>query len=371
MTPPLQSALLSSVLALAAIFAQAQQPLPSIEKATSDDRGCILVNGKPFFPIMLYDAPMNAEALKALRAQGFNSVAVHKAEEVDLAFANGFYAIMHGTTKVEITDKILLSAGMDSPALSFPDGLLEKVKADMQTAHGNVPNRMTMYVIGYWDGEPAGVKANTLLPKGKYEDLVQNIEVAAPYLYPVPYQPIASVGDAVAKAKAAGGGKKPVLPFLQTFIWDAKDRYPTPAELKSMVYLAIINGANGYGYYAYSSVTGKTGTTIDKDQPDLWKAAVAANTEATAIAAYLADGTPNTAVKLVDGPPEVKIRAVQHTGGSVVLLANTAAAVKTATLQVPASVSSLKRLDGGKEIAVQGGKATIELQPSESVGLQF
>ena len=75
--------------------------------------------------------------------------------------------------------------------------------------------------------EPSGVVANTLPPPEKYEEVVQAIDVAAPYLYPVPYQPIRSVGDAVGRASAASQGKKPLLPILQIFTWTPTDRYPT------------------------------------------------------------------------------------------------------------------------------------------------
>src|ERR1044072_4612675 len=95
-----------------------------------------------------------------------------------------------------------------------------------------------------------------------YEDLVTAIDVSAPYLYPVPYQPISSVGDAVARARKASGGEKPILPVLQLFVWDAKDPYPTPAELLCMAFLCLVEGAHGIGYYSYGSVTGRPRTSI-------------------------------------------------------------------------------------------------------------
>ena len=83
----------------------------------------------------------------------------------------------------------------------------------------------------------------------------------------MPYQPVASVGDAVARARAAGEGKKPVLAVLQLFAWKAKDRYPTPQELRCMAFLALVEGAGGIGYYSYGSVTGQPKTTIAEAQP--------------------------------------------------------------------------------------------------------
>jgi hypothetical protein len=347
--------------------------LPAIQSAAYDDTGRILVNGKPFFPIMIYDAPADDATLKLLREQSFNVMTIGKPEQADLLMANGFYGALHAGPKDVKTDGILFGIGMDSPALNWKDNLIKQAIDDCAKVKAGIPGRLVFHAIGYWLNEPQGVKDGTLPPKDKYEDLVQAIEVAAPYLYPVPYQPISTVGDAVGRAKTATGGKKPVLPVLQLFTWEAKDRYPTPAELKCMVYLSLINGANGIGYYSYGYVSGKpaNSTTIAKEQPELWKAAGAANKEILVIAGYLADGTPNDAIKLGDGTPEIKMRAVQHTGGGVILLANTAAAAKSASLQLPATITSLKRLDGGKEIAVAGGKATVELQPSEAVGLQY
>ena len=55
----------------------------------------------------------------------------------------------------------------------------------------------------------------------------------------------------------------------------------------------------------------------------------------------------------------------------MILIANTANAAKTVTLQLPAAISSLKRLDGGKEITAQGGKATFSLGVSEAMGMQY
>src|SRR5579863_8139883 len=58
--------------------------LPAIETAGSDDRGRISVNGKPFFPILMYDVPTDADTLKMLRDHGFNVLSAPVEEATNL-----------------------------------------------------------------------------------------------------------------------------------------------------------------------------------------------------------------------------------------------------------------------------------------------
>ncbi len=356
------------------------QTLPPIQAAGNDGHGHFTVNGKPFFPILMYDVPTDAASLKMLHEQGFNAVPVAKPEDVGNLLAAGFYGAAHPGLKPASLDAILFGIAMDSPALNFADKVIEQTKADLDKVQKEYPGRPVMNAIGYWANEPDGVKAGTLLPKEKYEDLIQAIDVAAPYLYPVPYQPISSVGDAVGKAVATTGGKKPVLPILQLFVWDAKDRYPTPAELKCMVYISLIQGAGGIGYYSYGYVSGKTETNIAKEQPELWKAVKDINTEVGKIGRFMALAQTDTTVTLKEGAPDVEFRAMKVDGASpigeihagMVLLANKTNAAKSATIKFASKADgTLKRLDGGAAVTIQGNEAKIALEPNQAVGLQW
>ncbi|HEV7403093.1 MAG TPA: hypothetical protein VGO11_09215 [Chthoniobacteraceae bacterium] len=225
------------LLALAFPASLSAQALAPIQTAVSDEKGRIVVNGRPFFPILLYDVPTDPESLKRFHDHGFNMITVSKNEDAEAARAAGLYSATHGK-KFTNLDGVVMGIGIDSPVLELKPPLLDNLKADLEKNRAATPNRPIMHAIGYWLNEPAGVIANTLPPLEKYESVVQAIDVSAPYLYPVPYQPIRSVGEAVARASAASEGKKPLLPILQIFTWTATDRYPTPAELKCMVYLS-------------------------------------------------------------------------------------------------------------------------------------
>jgi hypothetical protein len=347
--------------------------LPSIRSTASNERGRITVNGKPFFPILMYDVPTDRASLRMFREHGFNTL-VGKPEVSDLLLANGFYTAVHvGKSPVKNLAGVLFGVGMDSPALFWKQDLLEKAKADLATMRRLVPNRAIMNAIGYWEDEPTGVYSNKVPSKERYEELVKVLDVSAPYLYPVPYQPVRSIGEALERANTATGGKKPLLPILQLFTWRAKDRYPTPAELRCMAYLSLIHGANGIGYYSYNNITGKKGTNIAKEQPELWQTVKQINSEIAEIHPWLLQDN-KVSVVLQEGAPEVELRALGGGGETLLLLANTASVAKTAVLRFPPQVAtrskrSLKPLGGGKAILFEGSQAKVSLEANQALGL--
>src|SRR5690348_9979017 len=68
--------------------------LAPIEKAGYDSEGLFRVNGKPFFPILLYDAPTDDATLAELRDFGFNTLTC-KSDEAATLRGRGFYAAVH------------------------------------------------------------------------------------------------------------------------------------------------------------------------------------------------------------------------------------------------------------------------------------
>lgn len=365
------SVLVFALFVRAALFAQtASVALPPIETAASDEKGRIVVNGKPFFPILLYSVPTDPESLKRIHDHGFNMVTVAKAEEADAARAAGMYAAAHGR-KIEKFDSILLAIGMDSPVLNLKPPLLENLKADLEKTRAQIPNRPVMHAIGYWLDEPAGVIAGTLPPPEKYESVVQTIEVSAPYLYPVPYQPIRSVGEAVGRAAAASGGKKPLLPILQIFKWTADDRYPTAAELRCMVSLSLIHGATGIGFYSYRHVTGKKGVTFAEENPDVWNSLKAITSDLAQIGPFLLDAKSDATVTLKERGSGVEFRAVSRGGSRLILLANPADTAREVTLEFTSAPDGvLKTIGHGTDVAIRDGIAKVKLDANGTAALR-
>ena len=360
-----------SLSSLASSGAQTASPaLPPIETALSDERGRVVVNGKPFFPILLYSVPTDPESLRRIHDHGFNMVTVAQSDEADAARAAGMYAAAHGR-KIEKFDSILLAIGMDSPVLNLKPPLLDNLRADLEKTRAQIPNRPVMHAIGYWLNEPAGVIAGTLPPVEKYEGVVQAIDVAAPYLYPVPYQPIRSVGEAVGRASLASGGKKPLIPILQIFTWTVNDRYPTAAELKCMVWLSLIHGARGIGYYSFNHVTGKKGVTFAQEQPEVWASLKDVNAELAQLGPFLLDSAPDASVTLNERGAGVEMHAVSRDGSRLVLLANPTDAAMEVTLTFSSTPDGfLKPIGAGAEIAIHGGVAKVKLKANGTAALR-
>jgi hypothetical protein len=220
-----------------------------------------------------------------------------------------------------------------------------------------------MNAIGYWENEPAGVFKGTLPSRANYDDLVAGIDVSAPYLYPIPYQPISSIGDAVARARTASAGKKPVIPILQLFVWKEKDRYPTPAELRCMAFLALIEGAHGIGYYSFGSVTGRPKTTIAVVEPTLWKSVKKLNHDIADIGPRLLAGTPTNELTLSMDAGPVRLKAVREKDGGLAVIVNPTTSRREVKLSTRADAFAKLVLQNGKQIDFKQGSATLPLEP--------
>jgi hypothetical protein len=370
MTSRLRSAAWATYLALlstAPVFGQPPTTLPPIKTVGYDHRGVFHVNGKPFFPIALYDAPLDDSTLRELRDFGFNVLACDGKACAALP-ARGFYGAAHADKKIDDVTGVFMGVGMDSPALNFKKDLLKQVAEANARTSAAVPGRPIMNAIGYWEDEPAGVIAGKLPSKAVYEDLVAAIDVSAPYLYPVPYQPISSVGDAVARARKGSDGKKPILPVLQIFVWEAKDRYPTPAELRCMAFLCLVEGAHGIGYYSYGSVTGRPKTTIAAAQPELWKSVKKLNHDIAEIGPQLLSGTEGKDLTIGKDTPAVKMKLVHAKGGALAVVVNSAATRAEVKLTWQARPVGPVVLQNGKQIELKEGVATL---PLEAFGVEI
>lgn len=348
--------------AVAWVGGQPTTLLPPIETVDYDQRGAFRVNGKPFFPIALYDAPLDDKTLRELRDFGFNTFTCD-AKSCDSLPAKGFYGMVHADKKINNLGGVFMGVGADSPALIFKKDLLKQTAQANAKTGASVPGRPIMNAIGYWEDEPAGVFAGKLPSKAVYEDLVSAIDVSAPYLYPVPYQPISSVSNAVARARKASGGKKPVLPILQLFVWKETDRYPTPAELRCMAFLALVEGAHGIGYYSFGSVTGRPKTTFAAAQPDLWKSVKKLNHDIAQVGPRLLAGTPANDLMLDKSVSTVKMKVVRDKDGLFAVVVNSGATRLDVKLACKAGTAGPLLLQNGKRIEIADGAATLALEP--------
>jgi len=344
------------------VIGQAPSALPKIAAVDYDERGAFRVNAKPFFPIGLYDAPVDERTLRELRGFGFN-VLVCDAKACAGLPAKGFYGMVHTDKKIDDLSGVFMGVGADSPALIFRKNLLKQVAEANAKTRSAVPGRPIMNAIGYWPDEPKGVVKGVLPSKALYEDLVAAIDVSGPYLYPIPYQPVSSVGDAVARARIASGGKKPIIAILQLFVWDAKDRYPTPAELRCMAFLALVEGSHGIGYYSYGSINGRPKTNIAEVQPELWKSVRKLNHDIADIGPRLLAGAASSDLTLAKDTLAVKMKVVREQSASLAVLVNSAATSQAVKLMAQPGFRGQLTSHDGKRLTIKDGAATLMLEP--------
>jgi hypothetical protein len=139
-----------------------------------------------------------------------------------------------------------------------------------------------------------------------------------------------------------------------------------------MVYLSLIHGADGIGYYSYNYVSGKKDTNVAKEQPALWAAVKQINAEVKQIGEFLFDAKPDSTVNLEGSDPSVEFRAWDAKGKRILLLANTSNGPQNVRLKFATlAEGNLQRLDHAKVVPVMGFVGKVTLAPCEAVGLQY
>jgi hypothetical protein len=132
------------------------------------------------------------------------------------------------------------------------------IVAEYERMHRRDPTRPILLNLGQgaaWDGWH-GRGARTNHPED-YPEYVKGCDIVSFDIYPVTHTHhdvqgrLEWVGRGVQRLRAAGRGTKPVWACIETTRIDNPDRRPTPAQVRSEVWLAICSGADGIVYFAH------------------------------------------------------------------------------------------------------------------------
>ena len=276
--------LLLTLLATTAAFA-----LPAVELAEVKGNQ-LLVNGKPFLPIMIYHAAHWHKALPEAGAKGFNMVQAYGnsapefRQDVDNAFANGMYGAVafNGLCeKPEEVEKIILACrnapGLvcwlledepnirlaepkDKPVQERPFRIgPDKLRVIYDLVKRLDPNHPVWLNLAYgWEKDHAA-----------YNDVT---DIQSDDIYPVPEAPLAAVASYADAIRNGAAGKPswivlqmaPVRPQMGD-----KDRAPTMAEVRCMTYMSFAHGMTGVGYYSFNERPGYD-WRINETAPAFW-----------------------------------------------------------------------------------------------------
>ena len=218
-------------------------------------------DGKPFFPIGTYGAPV--EDFKKLKDAGYNFVVASTANldqvqqaglkaavPVHGAKPHWFSAVRDTISKYKDHPAILCWMLYDEPGYNRAD-LLDIYK---------------IYNIAY-EADPYHPSYLVITSNSVYETFGRCCDILSIDTYPIEKGNIKDVGDNIASAFELIEDRQPIWHCGQMFRWP-EQRRPTPQEHRFMTYAALMQGAKGVLWYTYKGY----GQYLPEDEPELWEA---------------------------------------------------------------------------------------------------
>jgi hypothetical protein len=329
----------------------------------------ISVSGKKIFPLVLYG--VLAEDLAQAADMGFNIVFGKPSalrwksfqskliadysdlqEYLDEAQKKGVYVMMGANTTFGHLGHVPVLR--DHPALiswagfDEPWGTFAKI-VDSYNATKILSPNVPIYVV-----------QNNMT---RFAETAEGSDIVACDPYPIPLVSLRTVSYHTEALVNAVDGLKPVWTILDQYQW----KRPNLAEMRCMMYLALISGANGIGIYSWDERQyGKPGW-ITKEHPEDLEVLKKSVAELKSLEEILI--IPNSARKLTWAPANKALHAaVKEAGGKAYLfVANDSRKAESGTLTIDgiADAAGICLADGANKegISVKGGKVSFKLAP--------
>ena len=259
--------------------------------------GKIVLNGEPVFPRGFYYVSHYADQkaqrladLQKIAAAGFNLLQTpidrNDQQLLDAAAAGGVSIVMEFNDSVEH----LLQLFGNHPALA-----MLCTHDDVDARNGSVQRYEPQDVAERSRALQALASRALTYASGGYPARITNYigvtDVVGQQAYPVPSEPVSSVFNGYLNPILDDfrEAEVPIIANLQTFGWYGTYRLPTPAEVRSMTYQALLAGVKGILYYAYRDIY-----TDLNDKPALWNELTGIAGELAVLEPYLVRGERQT-----------------------------------------------------------------------------
>lgn len=139
-----------------------------------------------------------------------------------------------------------------------------------------------------------------------------------------------------------------------------------------MVYLSLIHGARGIGYYSYNHVTGKKGVTFADDQPEIWNSLKPVNAELSRFGPFLLESQPDHTVAMKVSDDRIKFRAATRDRSHLLLLANPTDGLVAVTLEFKEREEGmLKPVVPGPTVAIRDRSARVMLEANGTAAFEY
>jgi len=340
----------------------------------------LVVHGRRFFPVGIYETPLTDVALEELKQAGFNTVRLTVAPPsvlrpaLDRLHAAGMMAWIALGHLIEIRDpdsdkaarlRRLVTALRDHPALLVWESVDEpawgKRNPDELLDGYRIVRRL----------DPDHPVWMNHAPRNRIPTLARfNLaaDITGCDIYPVPEpqtqsdlpnKTLSVIGDEADKNRAAVGDRKPIFMVLQGFAWGRlqhrKGVYPTLAQQRFMAWDAVLHGASGILYW---------GTPWTPKPSQAWAdVKTIAHELHTMTPVLLADQAPER----IELDPPTSESGVEYTFRALgahrflVLLNTRKTQARVAVRGLPPAVSSLRILYENRSVPVTNGSARFTL----------
>jgi len=160
-------------------------------------------------------------------------------------------------------------------------------------------------------------------------------------------------------------GNKPSWCWIEcTRISDSSPRKPTTSEVKSEVWMGLIHGAKGFGYFCHSFVTGATDEAAMLHDADMTTAIKAINAQITSLAIVLnSTTTAGYATVSIDNASAPVDYMTKNYGGADYIFAIEMRNYQTNATFTITSGNNVEVLGEGRSIPVTNGKFTDTFLP--------
>ena len=360
------------------------------------DDGMTLVDGKPFFPIGVFNVKKcefngrnYGEAFKKLKAAGFNFAHTYSTKR-DASFrefmdAAGKYEFklwmagdggsndddLHRIARSLVPDRLnptMLAwyIGDDTSVYNTPDQLKERAGLVSAIAPHLITAQSEENVQG--------------LMGSRYRPFVQLTDAFMPQIYPV-YDNTGKVAETcvacvirdmklcLADIQSEKAAPRSVWPVIQYFKgWTRWKRFPSPLELRAMSYAAIVHGAHGIIWYVYAGWGTHRGIC---DSPENWEIMSNLSKELNTLLPILQERSSKQqpTIKVQEGPTKdlfgndsISVLAKDHNGKTYFFCVNSTLSKVRAEISVSRQKSG-KRLFPESAIKIENNGFSEEFEP--------
>lgn len=160
-------------------------------------------------------------------------------------------------------------------------------------------------------------------------------------------------------------GNKPSWCWIETTrISDSSPRKPTTSEVKSEVWMALIHGAKGFGYFCHSFVTGATAEAAWLMDADMTSAIKAINAQITSLAIVLNSPTTTgyATVSSDNGSVPVDIMTKNYNSANYIFAIAMRNGQTNATFTITTG-NNVEVIGEGRSVTVTNGKFTDTFLP--------